>query len=62
MDAPNKKFGLYGFPILHSASPAFHNLIFNMLGEGKSYTTFSTGKVIPEMLEELRKEQFGGCR
>lgn len=57
-----KKFRLYGYPVLHSASPAFHNEIFGLLGEGKHYTTFSTTQVIPEMLQELRSDDVGGSR
>ncbi|KAJ7497014.1 hypothetical protein FB451DRAFT_1120135 [Mycena latifolia] len=55
-----KKFHLYGYPVLHSASPAFHNEIFGLMGEGKHYTTVSTSKVIPEMLQELHSDNVGG--
>ncbi|KAJ3840314.1 shikimate dehydrogenase substrate binding domain-containing protein [Lentinula raphanica] len=53
-------YRLYGFPIAHSASPAFHNHIFNQLGGNKHYSLFSTSKVIPGMLEDIRNESFGG--
>ncbi|KAJ3986745.1 shikimate dehydrogenase substrate binding domain-containing protein [Lentinula detonsa] len=53
-------YRLYGFPIAHSASPSFHNHIFNQLGGNKDYSLFSTSKIIPEMLEEIRNESFGG--
>ncbi|KAK7045675.1 hypothetical protein VNI00_007508 [Paramarasmius palmivorus] len=56
-----KNFRLYGFPILHSASPAFHNTIFDAKGEGKRYSPFSTSKVTTEMMEELRSDAFGGA-
>ncbi|KAF9268727.1 hypothetical protein L218DRAFT_526692 [Marasmius fiardii PR-910] len=61
MSSPETFFRLYGFPVLHSASPAFHNLIFDLQGQGRHYSTFSTSKVIPEMLEELHSDAFGGC-
>ncbi|KAJ7729537.1 hypothetical protein DFH07DRAFT_969503 [Mycena maculata] len=44
-----KRFSLFGYPVLHSTSPAFHNAIFGFLGEGKSCDTFSTSQVFPEM-------------
>ncbi|ESK93683.1 pentafunctional arom polypeptide [Moniliophthora roreri MCA 2997] len=56
-----KMFRLYGFPILHSASPAFQNAIFDAKGEGKRYSTFSTSKVTTGMMEELRSNAFGGA-
>ncbi|KAF5388882.1 hypothetical protein D9757_005595 [Collybiopsis confluens] len=55
-------YRLYGFPIAHSISPSFHNLIFNQLGGNNNYSLFSTSKVIPQMLEEIRSETFGGSR
>ncbi|THH16784.1 hypothetical protein EW146_g3902 [Bondarzewia mesenterica] len=61
LNKPGKNLGLYGYPIAHSASPAFHNLVFSRLGEGKHYGSFSTSKVISEMLEILRSDTFGGC-
>ncbi|KAG7090988.1 hypothetical protein E1B28_010055 [Marasmius oreades] len=54
-------FRLYGFPVLHSASPPFHNLIFDLQGQGRHYSTFSTSKIIPDMLKELHSDVFGGC-
>ncbi|KAJ3827468.1 shikimate dehydrogenase substrate binding domain-containing protein [Lentinula raphanica] len=64
MSNPNPEnqtfYRLYGFPIAHSASPAFHNHIFNQLEGDKHYSLFSTSKVIPEMLEDIRNESFGG--
>ncbi|THH18824.1 hypothetical protein EW146_g2235 [Bondarzewia mesenterica] len=61
LNESGKNLGLYGYPIAHSASPAFHNLVFSRLGEGKHYGSFSTSKVISEMLEILRSDTFGGC-
>ncbi|KAE9408667.1 hypothetical protein BT96DRAFT_913807, partial [Gymnopus androsaceus JB14] len=54
-------FYLFGFPIAHSASPSFHNHMFNQLGGNKSYSLFPTSKVIPEMLDEIHSENFGGA-
>ncbi|KAJ4483741.1 hypothetical protein J3R30DRAFT_3402375 [Lentinula aciculospora] len=53
-------YKLYGFPIAHSASPSFHNYMFNQLGGNKDYSLYSTSKVIPEMLEEIQNSNFGG--
>ncbi|KAJ6602148.1 shikimate dehydrogenase substrate binding protein, partial [Mycena sp. CBHHK59/15] len=53
-------YRLYGYPVHHSASPAFHNAIFDLLRTGKHYSTFSTSQVIPEMLDELHSDGLGG--
>ncbi|KAF5345278.1 hypothetical protein D9758_008436 [Tetrapyrgos nigripes] len=54
-------FRLFGYPLAHSASPAFHNEIFAAMGTSKHYSIYSTSKVIPKMLTEIRSEKFGGA-
>jgi len=56
-----KLFRLYGYPVAHSASPAFHNEIFSAMLTDKHYSTYSTSKVIPDMLDEIRSDKLGGA-
>jgi len=61
-------FKLFGYPIAHSASPAFHNKIFEELGLPNRYTLHDT--VHPEnintdihsdMLKIIHSDTFGGA-
>ncbi|KAJ7483333.1 hypothetical protein FB451DRAFT_1364297 [Mycena latifolia] len=58
---PSKKFPLFGFPIAHSAAPAFHNHCFKSLGTESTYTLWSTSKVTEEMLAVINSEDCGGA-
>ncbi|THU89351.1 hypothetical protein K435DRAFT_761179 [Dendrothele bispora CBS 962.96] len=61
-DSPDgKSFRLFGYPLAHSASPAFHNEIFKAMGTDKHYSIYSTSKVIPGMLDEIRSDNLGGA-
>lgn len=66
-------YRLYGYPIAHSAAPAFHNFVFSALGNKTSdpkemsqamhpvYSLWSSSKVTEEMLEDIRQPEFGGA-
>lgn len=62
------QFYLFGYPISHSASPAFHNCLFAASGLPNHYQLHDTvhpenidTDVRSEMLEILRQDTFGGC-
>jgi quinate dehydrogenase len=56
------RFHLFGFPIAHSAAPAFHNECFNNLGLPQHhFNVWSTSKTTDEMLEEIRSDESGGA-
>ncbi|KAH8920726.1 hypothetical protein BT69DRAFT_1265238 [Atractiella rhizophila] len=60
-DPVRKRFYLFGFPISHSASPAFHNLIFNELGTDFTYELYDVEDIGKSgMLDVIRSETFGG--
>lgn len=63
LDESRKDFFLFGYPIAHSASPAFHNNIFSNLGlEGHVYANHDTEH--PEksdLLKLIRSPTFGGA-
>lgn len=55
---PVQKFGVFGFPIEHSLSPAMHTAAFQALGMAAEYKAYS---VRPEELEQaVLKAQAGG--
>lgn len=60
MAPANKKFYLFGYPVAHSASPAFHNCVFQGQKTGNSFEYWSTSKVTDEMLDTLRSDDCGG--
>ncbi|KAJ7498079.1 hypothetical protein B0H11DRAFT_1856633 [Mycena galericulata] len=61
MAPPSKKFYLFGFPITHSAAPAFHNHCFKSLGTESTYDIWSTSKVTEEMLSAIYDDHCGGA-
>ncbi|KAF5317943.1 hypothetical protein D9619_012213 [Psilocybe cf. subviscida] len=52
---------LFGFPIAHSAAPAFHNECFKHLGLPHRFALWSTSTINQEMLDEMRSDGFGGA-
>ncbi|KAJ7114093.1 hypothetical protein C8R44DRAFT_796280 [Mycena epipterygia] len=58
---PSKKFHLFGYPIAHSAAPAFHNHCFKALDTESTYTIWSTSKVTEEMLAVIHSDDCGGA-
>lgn len=61
-------YKLFGYPIAHSASPAFHNKIFEELGLPNRYTLHDTvhpenlnTEVKSDMLEIIHSDTFGGA-
>ncbi|KAF8755479.1 Pentafunctional AROM polypeptide [Rhizoctonia solani] len=54
------KHYLFGYPVLHSASPAFHNLIFQSMNTNKTYECWSTSRITQEMMDVIRSPDFGG--
>ncbi|CAE6355846.1 unnamed protein product [Rhizoctonia solani] len=54
------KHYLFGYPVLHSASPAFHNLIFQSMNTNKTYECWSTSRITQEMMDVVRSPDFGG--
>jgi shikimate 5-dehydrogenase len=56
------RFHLFGFPIGHSAAPAFHNECFNNLGLPQHhFRVWSTSKITGEMLKEIKSDESGGA-
>ncbi|KAG8710974.1 hypothetical protein FRC08_016482 [Ceratobasidium sp. 394] len=61
MVAPTRdRHYLFGYPILHSASPAFHNFIFQAMGTSKTYECWSTSRITQDMMKVIRSPEFGG--
>ncbi|KAH7345705.1 hypothetical protein B0J17DRAFT_640866 [Rhizoctonia solani] len=56
------KHYLFGYPVLHSASPAFHNFIFQSMHTNKTYECWSTSRITQEMMSVVRSPDFGGSR
>ncbi|KAG9119329.1 hypothetical protein FRC07_005691 [Ceratobasidium sp. 392] len=62
MVAPARdKHYLFGYPILHSASPAFHNFIFQAMTTKKTYECWSTSHITRDMMKVIRSPEFGGA-
>jgi shikimate 5-dehydrogenase len=59
-DSP-KRLYLFGYPVAHSASPAFQNECFKNLGIPNTFTTWSTSKIDKQMLDEIRSDESGGA-
>lgn len=57
----NQKFGLLGYPLGHSLSPAIHNCIYKHYGIHASYKLYETeiGR-LPNIVEELRASNIKG--
>lgn len=62
------QFYLFGYPISHSASPAFHNCLFAASGLPNHYQLHDTvhpenigSDVRSDMLSLLQSDTFGGC-
>ncbi|KAJ6621461.1 hypothetical protein B0H10DRAFT_2432278 [Mycena sp. CBHHK59/15] len=58
---PSKQFPLFGYPIAHSAAPAFHNHCFRALGTENTYKIWSTSKVTEEVLSFIHSDDCGGA-
>ena len=56
-----KRLYLFGYPVAHSASPAFQNECFKNLGIPHHFTTWSTSKIDKQMLDEIRSDESGGA-
>ncbi|KAF9477820.1 hypothetical protein BDN70DRAFT_880759 [Pholiota conissans] len=56
-----KRFHLFGYPIAHSAAPAFHNECFAAAGLPHSFANWSTSAVTNEILSEIRADVCGGA-
>ncbi|KAF8595967.1 Aminoacid dehydrogenase-like protein [Ceratobasidium sp. AG-I] len=54
------KHYLFGYPVLHSASPAFQNFIFQAMGTNKTYECWSTSRTTQDMMRVIRSPDFGG--
>jgi shikimate 5-dehydrogenase len=55
-------YHLFGFPIAHSASPAFHNYIFSRLGlYERTYKLTPMAHIGEEIREICRAKDFGGA-
>lgn len=65
MDGPprGKRFYLLGFPIAKSTAPAFHNHCFQSwhTGTPNTFETWSSSKVIDDLLRVCFQEEFGGA-
>lgn len=59
--ASGKRFHLFGYPIAHSATPAFHNACFDGLGRAHRFACWSTSAITQEMLDEIHSEAAGGA-
>jgi quinate dehydrogenase len=59
---PRDKHYLFGYPVLHSASPAFHNFIFQAMSTKKTYECWSTSRITQDMMKVIRSPDFGGSR
>ncbi|CAE6505338.1 unnamed protein product [Rhizoctonia solani] len=55
------KHYLFGYPIQHSASPAFQNLVFQLMNTNKTYECWSTSRITQEMMSIVRSPDFGGA-
>ncbi|KAJ7579171.1 hypothetical protein C8J56DRAFT_1006758 [Mycena floridula] len=56
-----QKFYLFGYPIAHSAAPAFSNYVFNGLKTSRNYSLYSTSKITPDVMALIRANECGGC-
>ena len=56
-----EQFHLFGYPIAHSAAPAFHNACFDGLGRTHRFACWSTSRITQEMLDETHSEATGGA-
>ncbi len=57
----SKRFHLFGYPIAHSAAPAFHNACFDGLGHAHQFACWSTSRITQGMLDEIHSEAAGGA-
>ena len=57
----NKDFYMFGYPIAHSATPAFHNHAFTSLQTGNNFSLWSTSKITDEVLNIIKSDNCGGC-
>ncbi|KAK4047287.1 hypothetical protein OIO90_006248 [Microbotryomycetes sp. JL221] len=55
------KFFLFGYPIAHSTSPAFHTSIFQSLSLPNSFELFPTATITQDVLVAIRSPSFGGA-
>ncbi len=61
IDGATELFGILGYPVTHSLSPAIYNLFFQAAGENRVYVPLQTRPAeLDTVFDALRKLQFAG--